>query len=676
MPRTSATLAVLNAIELAYVDHLQPFNDRKRDQIPLLQVTTMSGMGKSVFGYCTVSHIRELLLNTKVPLADPKRRTELQQLFRNARYLYVDFNGTGDALDSDDMVDLIGSSKRATSKNFLAVRMAARGLLNAETGVARHQSSLFRSTESVWSAATVLDEMFVRHRLQQRIPDSEPAMIFVHVDEFQLCIQDLHVQNNFSSKAEAVMLLIRAFEEVVLYNMTSSSLNLVIVLTTGTSQSGILLQPTQFRTLPIAMQPLDFESSQRLLKEIVPLSTHESWFTAPKAQRLLSDMGGVAHLIQDFLYFPLTQPFDAHSRTQELAIATAVSRNVARYQPAELFYWLGMAGVFKLVRLCLARVPVALDTSIGNTTVDQLALLGVVVTTPVTMLTVMLDVPIPLLSELVSFCVTTRNPSTANPKSENWVEFVHDLVAFPMASDGIAFEAATAFSLSSRLTGLGSRSRKETPNVSLRDVIKVPDTLTEGYAGTTAEQMLASHILLEPVEYGVFRERDQFYTRTKGGSIPKSCFKVAAVPLLTQSMTADMVTFNLETGVPDGVLLTADESPAGDLRLVFRRETGKWLMVIIQCKDLQLHLKAAKTAAEPGRGLLAALDSSALADYYDFLFVLCITGSHSQETNPKERAQANRKWSEAVCKADPQERMLVLFKDELRGLAPYFFHRI
>ncbi|XP_004349155.1 hypothetical protein CAOG_02405 [Capsaspora owczarzaki ATCC 30864] len=554
-PRLSAIYELLKAVAFSF-DEKQRSGDR-RNRFPLLQLTTISGMGKSSFGFHALDEMQRILKNvtTWAEVGLPNllvQPQELLNLLKNTHYIFIDFNGLGDNVEVEE------TSKHRRGR-ILAVRLAARGLLNTTTKGAR-ENSTFCDTEGVWNTRQVLDEIFVRHRHNRQIAADQIALLFVHVDEFQLAIERLAVKVEF---IEAVDILKVQLEDILQYNLRQTR-NLVVLLTTGTSHAGITLHSTQHKVCSLPLQPLDLNLAQHLFGSHHH-SIHQSWLTHDGAKRLLGDMGGVPVLIQSLADAAATISFENPAAPHSaLRVLDDIFR---RYKPRERAGSLGEDGLLELVQLSLSCVPVSADTPIGPVTVHDLTMEGVLATTPVDEGPDMyIHMPLPLLDQCLSHC------------EAGWTQFVRRLVEFPMRTggDGFACEAAVALSLASRMAAL--QRKGGTLRLGMLLGLEL-HTVLDGAAGEAAADFLRYEIQLQVDGYEVMTETRQFMSMD---AVHTPQLDVHAYKEL--ALDRPLVSFSLKN-LPAVVLLSAPATPHVDLRFAVRIPKSKPMKVFLQIQD-------------------------------------------------------------------------------------------
>ncbi|KJE89759.1 hypothetical protein CAOG_001188 [Capsaspora owczarzaki ATCC 30864] len=383
-----------------------------RDNHKILQIATMSGMGKTTYG----GFIKDHLLNA---LGDPsftynyagtagalsqEQRQELTDLIQHrTEHVFVEFNGKGDGITIEDHL---------RDHQWLANRLAVRGLLNKATVDARAAGDL--KMFGSFTIDTVIRELWRRQRAEKQIPPDENALLIIHIDEHQLARESFKIYEPVDNTVEEthekrVSRAMRdAFTAIVTCNQALGVKDAVVLLLTGTSRSSLDDLPiTQSRAELVRLDPFSVDDCIGLLVARwgeQQKTMHPSWRQCRSFRQLLQDLGGAPGFVSVLEYHHLLAlPLQEGSvQTVLREMVLCVQTKVKNYLATLSDFRRADENVLQLVDLLMAQHPVRPTTSIGGFTLDTLAYQGFLTLAPSSdPECVLVGCPIPIVSAMI-----------------------------------------------------------------------------------------------------------------------------------------------------------------------------------------------------------------------------------------------------------------------------------
>ncbi|KJE97027.1 hypothetical protein CAOG_07513 [Capsaspora owczarzaki ATCC 30864] len=663
-PRPAAAASILAHIW----ETLHPPTDRYK--FKMLQVATMSGMGKTTYGANVVAHLLQALRDLDIRQTLPKIRpdTLIDLLEHRTRHVFIDFNAKGDAIQGDE---------NHQDHFWLSRRLVARGLLNVPMTTARTDFKFSRLANT--PVDQVVQELWRRQRQAQNIPADQRALLILHIDDHQLAQRDFLLFHGHTADAVSVA-MVSAFKAVVNCNADLNSKNTVVLLLTGTSRANMdRLTITEGTVHHLQFEPITASSAFDLLTESWSdkPSIHAMWRAHPEFVQLVRDLGGNPRLIRALTYnYALSKPpprdYDDVIRT--LADVSSELSSVAR---AYMTSWHNSVNnIISLVYLLLSPIPVSSSLTLGEKSIDQLAFDGFLTLAPHED-RVVVGCPIPMMLAMVF-----RNEQLASSSVASLFQ-----TPFKSVSNGPLFELVVLFSQTARLHALrnfgqipaspaspaSSSAPSHAPLSSIRELLRVTGALCYADEGTISKSFaLSEHY--EPV--------------LQTGQILSNSHSTLSMSAMLRGKNG-WTTYSY--GSPD--LQTYATSPQSVCPVV-RTEIGtfgvdmwvalpaaprhKPLLVLYQLKN---HKKVDTADADNWRATIrSTFQAVSVANgLYDTLLVFMVTGSASEHQDPSVRLERDRAWARTLVtppNGQPDPRVIVLMGEDVFNAVPFFRTRL
>ncbi len=598
----------------------------------MLQIATLSGMGKTAFGITImdtlIEHIESRLIPTPTKIGtklDDVRLNNpagLLNVLRNAKRVFVDFNGGGDALTGLDFNN---------PENIIGPRLAARGLLAASVANAR-EDPLFLQSQSSLKLPAILSELFRQHRLEKRLADDDIALLFVHIDEYQLARQQL-LANDIKDDVMKAQLL-----PVVGVGPQTGN-DFAMLLLTGTARAGLAFLATQHPRVDVPLQPLQLKESLALLASTKRV--HESWFLDEDFRRFVGDLGGSPRLVLAAAESCFQEPPDDVTSTLWRA-STQIEPVIPR-----LTMPLPYGTVVSFARLVLSQQPVLPSQSVGNgMTVDSLAQEGIVTMAPH-----------PDPARAADGCVVVHSPIAVIARLLPDNPLYGPLFKFPFSrGDGSAFELAVAFSLSARLSKLKDKLEL------LNEVLGLPSSAIHRERATTQLPELG-HVR-GPANGDVPIVRDTHQVMRKNQCIYQLDEPIPGLTMWTQQTISTTL---LTQGM---VALHCGGTFAFDMRMVFDG-LDRPMALFAQFKDRK-DFKVSHTADAIVNGM--ELLDQLYGDRADLVFIVMTPARVGEKSanNFLTLTGGNLRSSKRAAR----RTLLLMTGSAVRKVVPYFWHRV
>ena len=690
---------------------------RPRTAFPLLQVFTISGMGKTLFGRQVIANMQRRRSERAVRVwlsfififliffcvcavcarannflfspaivrtncQDLSNDTALTKILETAGYVFIDFNGSGDAVDAT--FDRGGASG---CPGLLRARLISRGLLKVDIKRARGDAAFARANlaDVATDTTDVLQAIFSRQRETRRFGKDETALLVVHVDEVQLARAAIDA---WRGPADGTTLLKNELLTLLQFNsQKDDERNIVLVLFTGTSDAGLTMKPTQHGITLLPLSPLSVDQSIEFIRQSWG-NRHPDWLALHAFRRFVADLGGVPALLDclanirniDAFYHPpqVKNVSRTDKAIQLLAGSMKIQRQITKFETSGL----GVEQLAELARLSMTQIPVRTDFRLGNTDLQTLADSGFIVTTPVP--ADQSPIPDSTMIEL-STRVVVRVPlillNQPFQRKLNSTDFtIGHLFVVPFErSSGRTFELALVASLSARLSVF---AQQVTSGVRRIDSFRLSELLGESSSQPQSRFRIppaASCILAQDPAMFLVRSRSAGeMDQTNSPKVKKvekpsqvnaettCCFAPGQVVEVTELWHNRPQ--RLQIDLPGATFLHCDNTFAFDSRLVLEHfGTTRKTIFLFQSRDQDL-IKGG-SAAKFGADLLEGV-KAVKASFPDFDLHVCVVSSQSL------RHGEFKTIVEQQFQAAQYPAALSFYDDaDLPTLMPAFWHR-
>ena len=654
--RPDATATILDSVVTSLTTPRTPAN---RKAFPIMELATLSGMGKSTIAWHAVD---DMVAAARRGGTDKKIVSALE----HAVEVHVDFNSGGDAMQPEELKDEI-----AIAAAF-GVRLAARGLFNMPYSTAQ-QLSAFAKNRSVWTVDKVIRKLWNMHRLRLGLAKDAPLLLFIHVDEFQLALSGCNL-----AVPQVTALMKGWFLSVIHSNMNvlpDTEAGCVALLITGTVTAGITFSVTEPRVLRVPMRAFTYNQAFDFLKLRSPC--HESWIHQDDFIRLVLDLGGVPMLL-DYLAREIksnaAMQLSCENHSDPTKIILSIGREIQkqveiRYSIWQLSGLVGDAsGVLKLLSIVLGQRSFPDTTPIGDTSVKTLARIGFLMTLPdpthepahgpdgLIVTWVFVSCPVPVLHGLIQ---KHLNDLPAH---------LSDFLRFPFVA-GVAgskgLECVMALAVAARLSSPTSTT--------IRNLLSVP--VNKDLYGYAVDVTLDARLTPQAGRVcQVMIEQKQFVIGNKTtGDRVQNTLATQAAPLFG---TPSYVTVNVDPTNPT-FFIHATGSMGADGRVALAANPNP-ILAEFEAKIGQITVNEVR---EHTHRNLAALDKCAdLSARFDYVLIIVALECVSKHSAQKSRQAKSRELAARLATppganaTDP--RVIVLMGDDVKQLLLPLFHRI
>ena len=740
--------AATRAFREIFVRAVNAKHNNRRDY-PVVLLATMSGMGKTTYGKFATEHLLAALedpyfLDTinKASYRAADRNELFDLLTNRTRTIFVDFNGSGDALlerEAQSPGDIIGP------------RLAARGLFNVPIEVARTHAE-FSINEQHWHARNVIPELWRRLRAERTetltnqltateqakqtaelsderkaqlaadakaLADSQPVMLIVHVDEYQLAHEILvnkghNAKNATDIIAGQVVQVVQANMDPDINNPTVNDIALVLL--TGTSRAGFTMHVTKHGVEYLPLEPLGLEVA---IDHVVAgwakagCVLHPNWKQCIEFRRFIADLGGVPKLLNSLIAAwdaglasepgAIKQQFDVLDELTDQVAASVVTN----YKPSDFaaMFATDHRELQRLAQVVLAHIPVPVSMMLSSknssdsstksierpkNSIESLALAGMIITTPHRGEFVTVECPIPILGTALR--QTVQQPG----KICTFRDEVLQLFKFPFPRSGRILEMAGLVSQTARLQMI-SDFRGPQDSWPLSVILAIEDVLQ--LHGFAAQETLNQRVVLPRATFRAVLGAKQFLfdqTRPTLNDALEGVDAWLADGKLSTTLLPDVASEHPVVlpadGTPDIDQLFALERPAP----VTASDPVKPLLIMTQYKNILGFGGADAAMLHPElRKAIENMEQSPLGQACDLVFVFIITGNALSTTanTPDRVAAANKRVARILAstrapvkdaktgiwdakEGNEDKRIIVLIGNDIRPLIPMLWHRV
>lgn len=639
-----------------------PNTDAVREIYFVYVAALVSGSGKSTFFYNCVPKLVEHAERNRACSSD----ATFMKALRNASVLYMEFNGRGDQFTEDD---------RGLSLDVaLKARLIARALCGQSYAVARANKRIAQAAAK-FSEQQILTEYVRRERARLQLADSEPFIVLVHVDEYQLIKEQ--------AEGKAILFSKETLKEF-LYSFCTFSRdrtrslghkNIVQPVITATyrfidTRSSDPTLGRKFRA--ISFRPLSLQQSLELLKPIV----HPSWLSNSDFVRLVGDCGGVA------LYLTKLGDMPAfHSKAEEVApnffsskYAVLTHAAQERFRNADPIPPETLLEVFNFA---LCQFPIANNKVFGKTgggeeiTTNLLSSFGRAYFVDVSADRCIVSVPPVLLTG-------GQLPHAAS--------LVRDSLHFH--SSGSLLEVLTMATLSARIQCWKADSRA---HFSLRELLGLDDgnigniSSISNIREDTIKKVLAANISIDHFDGIPVGAVDEFSSSAKvSRAVERHAEALSSGTHSADPLTALEVSLagsdskrrvNIHTHPNHLIIHHGGSNDSSDIMLVLQRPNKKKLMVLFQCKyagtNTRVPLEGVRAAFAKQRALYTKH-----SDEYDFLQVLVASYAVENFEDLCQKVQPDSQSPSVFVIANTKLKGKMVDRSAVTAMIPTFYQRV
>ncbi|KAM9989336.1 hypothetical protein ACTFIY_005368 [Dictyostelium cf. discoideum] len=335
-------------------------NNKERVNHYFLQCLTGSGIGKTRFGKECWNFLKNNQWNNN--------NKELAETMKNLMYIFIDFNGGGDAISIEEV-------KENTCEVALAKRLFTRGVLGLS--LSRSQLNLFKEEKHLFTVKNVLHYISRLNSSDHGHGGTNTLSILIHIDEFPMAHEIACIHNAHYIKQ---MIELLGFYRCNGTDQSDASLSNVFIIPLLTGTTTILqheIHLSKWFHKSITLTPLCYESSKEIIKHRFNIPKLQNKPTTILEDKLfiifIRDLGVIPRYLQWLLDLELMkniekEDIDIPSFISGLGIELA--KTVQSVKIDDNKFW------ETILYLSICRIPVGWNTIVCDKTIEYWSYTG------------------------------------------------------------------------------------------------------------------------------------------------------------------------------------------------------------------------------------------------------------------------------------------------------------